>query len=229
MGIGRIALNLEMVREKVKNRCLKNAIDPSRILIVGITKSHPAGLASEAVAAGLTDLGENKVQEASEKISQVEPRPRWHLVGHLQTNKVKKAVEIFDVIQSVDSLEVAEAISSVAGRTGKTMEIYLQVNSSGEHQKSGFQPGDVVEAAKNMVSLPNLNITGLMTIGPMTENVELIKKSFGLTQALFERIQSQIGENFNKLSMGMTGDYELALDYGANVLRIGTAIFGPRE
>ena len=140
MSSVRIAQNLEMVREKVKNRCLKNGMDPSKITIVGISKSHPAQFASEAVAAGLIDLGENKVQEAAEKIPLVNPRPLWHLVGHLQTNKVKKAVEIFDLIQSIDSLEVAEMISSVAIKMGKMMQVYVQVNSSGESQKSGFQP-----------------------------------------------------------------------------------------
>jgi pyridoxal phosphate enzyme (YggS family) len=229
MGTSQIARNIELVRQKIEKRCQNLGLNVSEITIVGVSKTFPASAAAEAVKAGMTDLGENKVQEATEKIPRVQPRPTWHLVGHLQQNKVKKALELFDVIQSVDSVELAGQISEKCGALGKKEIIYLQVNSSGEPQKSGFEPTEILKVLEEIRSLPNLTISGLMTIGPLTEDMKKIEKSFVLTQKLFEQIQQIIGSGFNKLSMGMSGDYELALDYGANVLRIGTAIFGARK
>jgi len=228
MGAGQVAKNLEVVRRKIESRCLKNGVDPGSVTLVGITKTFPPQVASEAVKAGLRDLGENKVQEAVTKIPLVEPRPIWHMVGHLQKNKAKKAVEIFDVIQSVDDIELANMISEHAARLGKRQAVYLQVNSSYELQKSGFDPAEILEAVEHVKDLPGLRIAGLMTIGPMTDELKAIVKSFSLTRNLFERMQKIIGAGFDKLSMGMSGDFEPALDHGANVLRIGTAIFGER-
>ncbi len=197
--------------------------------MVGVTKTFPAQAAVEAVRAGLADLGENRVQEALEKIPLVSPRPIWHLVGHLQKNKVSKAVELFDLIESVDSVDLAKSISDRSAKANKTMPVFLQVNSSGEPQKSGFEPTEILRVTDELKSFPHLAITGLMTIGPLTEDLRMIEKSFALTRKLFEQIQALLGSGFNRLSMGMSGDYELALDYGANVLRIGTAIFGQRK
>jgi hypothetical protein len=204
-------------------------IDPAAVAIVGVTKMFPPQVAVEAIKAGLKDLGENRVQEAAEKIPHVTPRPIWHLVGHLQKNKAKKAVELFDVIQSVDDIELARLISEQAGKVGKSQTIFLQVNSSYEPQKSGFDPAEIIDAAGIIKDLPNLSLEGLMTIGPLTDNREELAKSFGLTKAIFERIQTSLGPGFAQLSMGMSGDFEMALEYGANVLRIGTAIFGKRS
>jgi hypothetical protein len=229
MGTSEIARNIKLLREKVASRCLKNGVDPSGIAIVGITKTFSVAAAMEALKAGLTDLGENKVQEAAAKIPQISPRPVWHLVGHLQMNKAKKAVELFEIIESVDSLELAQTLSNCAGKAGKKMTIFLQVNSSNEPQKSGFDPAEVQEEIGDIMILPHLEISGLMTIGPLTDDMGRIEKSFGLTRMLFEKIKKIAGNGFEKLSMGMSGDYEMALDYGANVLRIGTAIFGVRE
>ncbi len=229
MGTSQIARNIELVRQKLEKRCQSLERDASGVTVVGITKTFPAQAAIEGLKAGLINLGENKVQEALEKIPLIEPRPIWHLVGHLQKNKVKKAVELFDIIQSVDSVELARSISEKAGQVGKKMTIYLQVNSSDEPQKSGFEPTEILKVIDEVKSLPNLAITGLMTIGPLTEDLKKIEKSFALTQKLFEQIRTMIGSGFEKLSMGMSGDYELALNYGANVLRIGTAIFGVRR
>jgi PLP dependent protein len=229
MGASQIARNIELVRQKIEKRCQSLGRNVSEITIVGISKTYPAAAAVEAVKAGMTDLGENRVQEAAEKIPMVQPRPIWYLVGHLQKNKVKKALELFDVIQSVDSVELARQISEKSGALGKNEIIFLQVNSSGEPQKSGFEPTEILKVLEEIRSLPNLEISGLMTIGPLTEDMKKIEKSFVLTQKLFGQIQQTLGSGFNKLSMGMSGDYELALNYGANVLRIGTAIFGARK
>ncbi len=224
-----IAANLEEVRARVESRCLANGVDPSGVKIIGVTKIISAEMASEGVKAGLTDLGENRVQEAAKKIPMVSPRPRWHLVGHLQKNKVKKAVEIFDIIESVDSFELAQLISMRAYETGKRMETYLQVNSSYETSKHGIDPGEIFDFADKINELPGLMVSGLMTIGPLTENLDLMKRAFAMTRDLFEKLKAKVGGGFEVLSMGMSGDFELALDYGANALRIGTAIFGPRS
>ena len=223
-----IAANLHEIRLKVERRCQASRADPSGIMILGVTKFIPAETAALAVRAGLTDLGENKVQEAAKKIPEVFPRPRWHLIGHLQTNKANKAVEIFDVIESVDSLRLAEMISRRALEIGKNMEIFLQVNSSGEQTKHGFEPVEILGYADKIKKLPGLDLAGLMTMGPLTGNPDLVKKSFEMTRDIFEKLVFAFGEGFRVLSMGMSGDYELALDYGANEIRIGTAIFGPR-
>ena len=216
------------VQAKVQKRCLANGVDPAGITVVGVTKEINAEMAVEAVKAGLTDLGENKVQEAVSKILKVAPRPRWHMIGHLQRNKVKKAVELFDVIQSVDSLELAQLISDKALDSGKSMEVLLQLNSSGEVSKHGFDPGEIRDAADKIKELPGLTLCGLMTIGPLTADIERIKKSFSLARDMYGKFRDMLGDEFRVLSMGMSGDYELALDYGANMLRIGTSIFGPR-
>jgi hypothetical protein len=229
MGVGQVAKNLGVVRGKIESKCLKIGVDPASITLVGITKTFPPQAAAEAVRAGLKDLGENKVQEAGAKIPLVQPRPIWHMVGHLQKNKAKKAVELFDVIQSVDNLELAGMISEHAITAGKRQTIYLQINSSYELQKSGFDPAEILGAVERIKDLPGLSVAGLMTIGPMTDDIKAMVKSFVLTRGLFERIREMIGERFDKLSMGMSGDYELALEHGANVLRIGTAIFGERK
>jgi pyridoxal phosphate enzyme (YggS family) len=230
MSASQIAQNIEFVRQRILRRCQSIGRDASEITVVGITKTFSAEAAIAAVKAGLADLGENRVQEALLKIPRVQPRPAiWHLVGHLQKNKVGKAVEIFDCIQSVDSLELAESISEKAGKKNKIMTIYLQVNSSGEQQKSGFDPLEVLKVIDEIKALSNLVLRGLMTIGPLTDDISKIQKSFELARTLFERIRKMTGSGFDKLSMGMSGDYELALDYGANVLRIGTAIFGHRD
>lgn len=222
-----IVANLREVRARVEKRCLVNGVDPAGITIVGVTKEAEAGMAVEAVKAGLTDLGENRVQEAAEKIPQVMPRPRWHMIGHLQKNKVKKAMELFDVIQSVDSLELARLISAGAVETGRPMDVFLQLNSSGEISKHGFDPGEILDAADKIKELPGLRICGFMTIGPLTADAERVKQSFSLAKDLFGKLGGILGDRFLSLSMGMSGDFELALDYGANVLRIGTSIFGP--
>ncbi|UCC79759.1 MAG: YggS family pyridoxal phosphate-dependent enzyme, partial [Candidatus Zixiibacteriota bacterium] len=144
-------------------------------------------------------------------------------------NKARKATEYFDVIQTVDSMELAEIISKRILELEKEMEIYLQLNSTGESQKSGFQPSEILDNADKINKLPGLKVTGLMTIGPFTEDESLIKRSFSLTEEVFNKLKQKIGERFKWLSMGMSADYEIALEYGANVLRIGTAIFGARN
>lgn len=228
MDEGLIAENLGEIRSRIENRCRANEIEPSSVTILGVTKFVPPEAAAIAVKLGLTDLGENRVQEAAKKIPAVAPRIRWHMIGHLQKNKVKKAVEIFDVIESVDSFELAGLISGHSTKMGKQIEILIQVNSTGEPAKHGFDPGEIYGFADKINELSGLKLSGLMTMGPLTDDLELVGKSFELTRTVFEKIRMTVGSGFNKLSMGMSGDYEMAIDYGANELRIGSAIFGYR-
>ncbi len=228
MDESRIKANLELVRSRVEIRCLSAGMDPSRVKILGVTKFVPAEIASMGVKCGLTDLGENRVQEASMKIQNVVPRPRWHLIGHLQSNKIKMAVEIFDIIESVDSLELAESISRRALEIDKRTEILIQVNSSGEKTKHGFVPGEISGYADKINELPGTRLTGLMTMGPLTDKIEPIKRSFESTRGIFDKLAISLGSEFAILSMGMSNDYELAIDCGANEIRIGAAIFGGR-
>jgi pyridoxal phosphate enzyme (YggS family) len=228
MEKGLIAGNLKRLIARIDKICAKTGRNPEQIKILGVSKTISPDGVREAMLAGLTDFGENKVQEGIQKIEAVQPRPTWHFIGHLQHNKVKRAAEYFDVIQSVDSMELAELIASKVREMNKEMEILLQLNSSAEIQKSGFYPGEIREAADKINKLSGLELTGLMTIGPLTDDENSIRRSFALTKEVYDRLKDDIGGRFEWLSMGMTGDFELALEYGANMLRIGTAIFGPR-
>jgi pyridoxal phosphate enzyme (YggS family) len=228
MEKGVIAGNLKRLQARINKRCAAIGRESEQIRLIGVSKTiSPEGVRG-AIAAGLKDFGENKVQEGIEKIKSVRPGPTWHFIGHLQRNKAGKAAEHFDIIQSVDSVELAETIAAKSLEMNREMEIYLQLNSSGEIQKSGFYPGEILEAADKINRLSGLKLTGLMTIGPLTDDENLIRRSFSLTKEVYDRLKDDIGGRFEWLSMGMSGDFELALEYGANMLRIGTAIFGPR-
>lgn len=182
-----------------------------------------------AVAAGIHNIGESRLQEAEPKITEVGQIARFHMVGHLQTNKVKKAVQLFDVIQSVDSYKLAEEINRRAAEIDRVIECYVEINCSGEEQKYGAAPGETVELIKRVNNLDNINLTGLMTVGPLAEDREQIRQSFSMCQELFKEGREIIGDEFDTLSMGMTDDFELAIAEGSTMIRIGTGIFGPGE
>jgi pyridoxal phosphate enzyme (YggS family) len=180
------------------------------------------------VAAGATDIGESRIQEATGKIDQLGPIVCWHLIGHLQSNKAKKAVRYFDVIQSLDSLNLADKVSKEADRLGKKVDCLIEMNSSGEESKFGFPPEATMKAAEQIIMLPGINLCGLMTIGPWTTNEGCIKKAFDFTRQTFEEMQRELGRRIRTLSMGMSSDYELAIECGSTMVRVGTAIFGVR-
>lgn len=224
-----IARNLAKVVARIQKRCDANGQDFSNVKLVGISKNANAANTGEAVLAGLKELGESRVQDGIAKVKAVSPGPVWHFIGHLQRNKARRAAEFFDVIQSVDNLELAEILSKKSKELENKQEIYIQLNSTEEAQKSGFYSGEILDFADKINKLPGLLLSGIMTIGPLTDDEGMIKKSFLQTKEIFDKLKTEIGESFKWLSMGMSADFELALDYGANVLRIGTAIFGPRE
>jgi pyridoxal phosphate enzyme (YggS family) len=224
-----IAHNLRQVTQRIAEACAETGRKPDDITILAVTKGHSAGTVQAAVRAGLTNIGENRVQEADEKISELGKIARWHMIGHLQTNKVKKAVELFDVIQSIDSLRVAEEINKRAGEAGKLIECYIEINSSGEEQKTGVDPSETLQLITQVRSLSNIKLSGLMTVGPLTESEESIRKSFVLCRGLFKKGRDTVGEQFANLSMGMSSDFELAIAEGSTMIRVGTAIFGARN
>ncbi len=180
------------------------------------------------MALGFNHIGENRVQDAEPKFNELGHIATYHLVGHLQSNKAKKAVPLFDVIQSVDSLALAEEINKHAQAAGRKIECYIQVNSSGEAQKSGVSPDEYLELVNKVVNLSHVKLTGLMTIGPLTQDDKAIRAAFSRCRKLFEQGQEISGSEFEHLSMGMSDDYQLAIAEGSTMIRLGTALFGPR-
>jgi len=215
-----IAANLQQVERRIAKACERANRLPAEITLVAVTKGVEASVIRETFALGITNFGENRVQEAQAKIvqlSDLKPHLAWHMVGHLQSNKAKTAMELFDIIHSVDSTRLAEILNH---RTQRKLPILLEVNVSGETTKSGFTSDEVVEAATELKRLPNLEIKGLMTIAPLTVNPEEVRSVFRRLREL----RHQLG--LEHLSMGMTDDFEIAIEEGATILRIGRAIFG---
>jgi pyridoxal phosphate enzyme (YggS family) len=223
-----IAENAVEVRGLVAQACENANRDTDEITIVAVSKTFPSVAIKTAVAAGFHHIGESRIQEAEPKINELGRIAAFHLVGHLQTNKAKKAVQLFDVIQSVDSLKLAHEISRHAETENRNIECYVQVNCSGEDQKFGAPPEECLELLRKISGLPRINLTGLMTIGPLTEDESRIRNAFALCNELFKQGQEIIGPDFENLSMGMSDDFALAINEGATVIRLGTAIFGPR-
>jgi pyridoxal phosphate enzyme (YggS family) len=220
-----IADNLRSVRERAAAACERAGRSPDEVTIVGVSKTFPAALVVEACRAGLTDTGENRVQEVAAKIPAVEAlgsSPRWHLVGHLQTNKVKTALGLFDIIHSVDSVRLAELISRQAANLA-VRPILLEVNVAGEASKFGLRPEETGRALEGIARLPGLAVQGLMTVAPMVDDPEEVRPVF----RELRRLRDALG--LRDLSMGMTDDFEVAIEEGATIVRIGRAIFGARE
>ncbi len=225
----KIAAHYAAVREKVDMAAAKSGRRGHDITLVAISKTYPVEAVEAAVAAGATDIGESRIQEAADKIERFSGIARWHLVGHLQSNKAARAVALFDLIQSVDSTRIAEKISIQAQNQGKPQACLIEVNSSGEESKFGFSPETVLADAEKINALPGITVRGLMTIGPWTDNQGCIKAAFDATRNLFELMTDRLGTDCRILSMGMSSDYELAIECGSTMVRVGTAIFGQRD
>ena len=201
------------------------------VTLVAVTKNHDVAAMREAIAAGATNVGENRVQEAKGKFAEIGNSVTWHLIGHLQTNKVRQAVKFSDLIHSVDSLHLAETISSEAARIDKVQDILVQVNLAKEDSKSGVYREDLQEVLQAVTKLPNLRLRGLMCMAPNYDDVEKCRPLFREMYKIYQQIKEMglPASNIDMLSMGMTHDYEIAVEEGANVVRVGTAIFGPRQ
>ncbi|MEE8576184.1 MAG: YggS family pyridoxal phosphate-dependent enzyme [candidate division Zixibacteria bacterium] len=224
----KISENLVQLRGRIAEACEEYDRDADDITIVAVTKAHSAGAISHAVAAGIHHVGESRLQDALPKIAEVGPIARFHMIGHLQSNKAKKAVEAFDVIQSVDTIKLAEEINRHAAELDRVIECLLEVNCSGEEQKFGFAPSELLVAVDQVNQLSNISLIGLMTIGPMTDNAAKIRGAFSDCHALFLQAKEISGDDFDTLSMGMSDDFELAIAEGSTMIRPGTAIFGAR-
>ena len=197
--------------------------------LVAVTKSQPPELIAEAAKLGLSLFGENKVQEAKAKIPLCPARLRWHMIGHLQTNKCREAVGLFEMIQGVDSLHLAEEINNRAGQAAKSMPVLLEVNVAGEASKFGYQPEQVLVEMSRINALRRLEIQGLMAVPPWTLEPEKVRPSFRKLRELKSQCEQILGAPLPHLSMGMSGDFEVAIEEGATIVRIGTALFGERK
>ena len=224
-----ISRNLTQLHGRIADACEEYDRDADDITVVAVTKTHPAPIIKTVVAAGIHNVGESRIQEAQPKLEEVGPIACFHMIGHLQTNKVKKALELFDVIQSIDSLRLAEEINRRAGEMERTIECYIEVNCSGEEEKYGILPGACLDLVRQVDSMSNINLTGLMTVGPHTDDKEAIRAAYRRCHELFKQSRDIVGDEFDTLSMGMSDDYPLAIAEGATLIRIGSAIFGPRQ
>ena len=223
--------NINNVKERIENTCQKIGRDSNSVILVAVSKTIPAEIIKAAIKNGIEHIGENRVQEAENKFNQMGRIATWHLVGHLQTNKVKKALQVFDSIDSVDSFQLAQEISKYSVQLGRTVNCLIEVNTSGESSKFGVTPDKTLELAKKIALLPAIQIKGLMTIGAFLPDPEDVRPCFKLLRELRDNIESIDVENVEMkyLSMGMTDDFEVAIEEGANMIRVGRAIFGERH
>jgi len=217
-----IATNLERVRERLARAAERAGRRPDDVLLIAVSKTVDVERIRAAVAAGVTALGENRVQEAKTKIAELGRPAAWHLIGHLQTNKVKDALPLFDVIHSLDRLELAREIERRAAARGQVVDALLQVNVAAEASKGGVGPDAVGETLDTIGKLAHVRVRGLMTIPPEVERAEDSRPWFRRLRELAER------HGLRELSMGMSGDFEVAVEEGATMVRVGTAVFGPR-
>lgn len=226
-----IAENLKTVRDRIDAAARRAGRDPVAVELVTVTKTVDASRIREAVAAGATILGENRVQEAKEKVDLLGSVARWHLIGRLQSNKAKYAVKLFDLVHSVDSLALARELDRQAAKSGKVQDVLIEVNIAGERQKGGVAPDDAAELVRSAAMLPNIRIKGLMTMPPYSEDPEDSRPHYRRLRELAEELRRKDipGAEQDTLSMGMSGDYEVAVEEGATLVRVGTAIFGERH
>ncbi|MBO4695743.1 MAG: YggS family pyridoxal phosphate-dependent enzyme [Lachnospiraceae bacterium] len=220
------------VKEQIRLRCEKSNRDPSEVTLIAVSKTKPLSMITEAMESGQAEFGENKVQEMCEKAAQLDGQPvHWHLIGHLQSNKVKKAVSVAELIHSVDSLSLAQEIDKYAAKAGKCQDILLEVNVADEESKFGLKPDEVIPLVKEIAGLKNLRLRGLMTVAPYTDDAETNRPYFRALHDLMVDINKKNIDNISVdiLSMGMSGDYGVAVEEGATHVRVGTYLFGERD
>jgi len=226
-----IADNLKTIMDRIAAVAQRAGREPSSIKLVVVTKTVDVERIREVVAAGAAILGENRVQEAKEKIEQLGAVASWHLIGHLQTNKAKYAVKLFDMIHSVDNLELAKELDKQAAKIGKIQNVLIEVSIAGEANKAGVSVAEVIGLVKDAANLKNISIKGLMTIPPFLDNPEEVRPYFRALRELATRIAHERISNVSmqELSMGMSGDFDVAVEEGATMVRVGSAIFGERQ
>lgn len=223
-----IAANIATLRDRMAAACARAGRDPASVTLMAVSKNQPPDAVRAALDAGLTYFGENRVQEAKAKIPLCPGRARWQMIGHLQSNKCRDAVVLFSMIQSVDSLALAQELNRQCEKAAKTMPILLEVNVAGEASKFGYTPATLLTEFDELNKLPRLEIHGLMTIAPYTPTPERVRPVFRRLRELKAECEQLLGAPLPQLSMGMSGDFEVAIEEGATLVRIGTALFGPR-
>ena len=224
-----IAENLARVRQEILEAAAKAGRRPGEIELVAITKAHPAEKVREAIDAGQRLFGESRVQEARTKIPEMPSNLRWHFVGHLQKNKIRHALPLFEMIHSVDSLALAQDMNRIAEQEGLHPRVLLEVNVAGEGSKFGFTPHKLREQMEGLLALPRLSILGLMCIPPIANEAAASRKYFVQLRELRDSLQTEFRVDLTQLSMGMTQDFWIAVEEGATLVRVGTAIFGERS
>jgi pyridoxal phosphate enzyme (YggS family) len=238
--MSKISERIERVTGNINSACARAGRDPERIKLVIVTKSAPFEAVKEVIKLGFTELGENRVQQLKKISTQVDEflssqsegstlpkKVNWHLIGHLQRNKVRHVLPVTSLVHSVDTLRLAEEIDTSAAKLNLKPKVLLQANTSNEPQKYGVPVGAAIHLAEQIVTLPNLELVGLMTMAPLTRNRDVVKACFVRARELFLEMHGEkvTGPNFKELSMGMSSDYEIAIEEGATILRIGSAIF----
>jgi PLP dependent protein len=223
------AENLNLIQQRIRAACARAGRDENSVLLLVISKTHPAEMIQEAVNCRQIFFGESKIQEAKAKIPNCPGKARWHFIGHLQSNKVRDAVELFEMIQSVDSLNLAREISKRCEQAAKTMPILMEVNVAGEASKFGYKPEQLLADLKEINALPRIEIHGLMAIPPYSADAEKSRPYFQRLRELKSQCEEILGMPLPHLSMGMSGDFEIAIEEGATIVRVGTALFGARQ
>ena len=226
-----IAENLKKVKDKIAQAALRAGRNPQDVQLVAVSKTVSGEPIKQAIEAGVTILGESYIQEARKKIGELGKAVRWDFIGHLQSNKVSYAVDLFEVIHSIDRLSLAQALSTRAAKKRKTLRVLVQVNISGEGAKSGIDTGRVNALVSHIASLPNLTLDGLMTMPPYFTDPEKARPYFVALRKLRDTLMAEQGNRIDlkELSMGMSGDFEVAVEEGATLVRVGTALFGERS
>lgn len=228
--MGYLSENLKEIESRIDASCTNASRERNEVLLIAVSKTKPLPLLEEAYSCGIRDFGENRVQELAQKAISLPQDIRWHMIGHLQKNKVKAAVRHAYMIHSVDSLSLAQTISDEAVKQSKIISILLEVNIAGEESKFGYSPSEVLTDISQIAALPNLKIKGLMTIAPFTDIPETNRDYFRQLKELAVDIRNKNIDNVDMdvLSMGMSGDFQVAIEEGATMIRVGTSIFGER-
>lgn len=226
--------NYERIKSDVYETAIKCGRNYEEIIILAVSKTHPVELILQAKEAGIEHFGENYAQELKEKYEKINQmnakQPKWHFIGHLQSNKVKYIAPFIYLIHSVDSLSLAQEISRQAEKHNRKIDILIQINTSNEPQKSGCKPEEALNLIGEIKKINNINICGLMTIGSFSDDMDLVRSEFVLLRKVFEDAKKAFPElNLKHLSMGMSNDYKIAIEEGSTIIRIGTAIFGERK
>ena len=223
-----LADNFTAILQRIRAACERAGRAPESVTLIAVSKGQPPEVVNEAAALGQVLFGENKVQEAKAKIPHCAGRLRWHMIGHLQSNKCRDAVTLFEMVQSVDSLPLAQELQKQAEKFSRTLPVLLEVNIAGEASKFGYQPEQMLADLPQINALNRLEIHGLMTLAPWSPNPERARPVFRAAREWKQRCEETLGAPLSHLSMGMTGDFEVAIEEGATLVRIGTALFGER-